>query len=123
MWYISLSTVTAIAGIIFLTISATESFPVFDIFASIFLFPSIIAVFGINIYTWKKGLPEPLTFNKMVKTELDDFFNKINHYYTNRTEQGVQLKTIDGHFWLELHFSQSRKIPNSEFFGDEFYEV
>ena len=86
MWYISLSSVTAVAGIVFLTLSAINSFPALDILASIFLFPSIIAVFGINIYTWKKGLPQPLTFNKMVKTELDDFYNKINHYYTNRTE-------------------------------------
>ena len=56
-WYISLSTLTAMAGIAFLTFSAIESFPVLDVFASIFLFPSIIAVFGINIYTWKKSLP------------------------------------------------------------------
>ena len=45
-----------------------------------------LIVFAINIYTWKKGQPDPLTFNKMVKNDLDEFFEKINSWYENNTE-------------------------------------
>ena len=98
-----MSTFIAFCGIILLTFSAVYSSIVIDYCASILLAPSILMVFGINIYTWKKGQPDPLTFNKMVKSDLDDFFKKINNYYKAKTQQGITWSTIDGHFWVEIH--------------------
>jgi hypothetical protein len=46
----------------------------------------------------------------MVKSDLDDFFNKINNYYKGKSEQGITWSTIDGHFWVEIHIVQSTKI-------------
>jgi len=103
IFYIGMSTFIAFCGIILLTFSAVYSSAVIDYCASILLAPSILMVFGINIYTWKKGQPDPLTFNKMVKEDLDDVFKKINTYYETRTNQGTKWQTIDGHFWVEIH--------------------
>lgn len=93
---------------------------IMDYMAAILLCPAIIVVFIINIYTWKKDQPAPLTFNKMVKQDLDELFEKINSYYQNKTDQGVQFSTIDGHFWLEIHLKHDRKIPEFEFNGEQF---
>lgn len=60
-----------------------------DYLASIILGPAILMVFVINIYTWKKEKPAPLTFNKMVKLDLDELFEKINNFYQSKTQQGV----------------------------------
>jgi uncharacterized integral membrane protein len=49
------STMIALVGIILLMVSATNNNVILDYFASVFLVPAIIMVFGINIYTWKKG--------------------------------------------------------------------
>lgn len=103
IFYISVSTFIAFIGIIMLISSAAMDSVIMDYLASIFLCCSILMVFAINIYTWKKGQPEPLTFNKMVKSDLDEFFEKINTYYEQKTEQGIQWSTIDGHFWVEIH--------------------
>ena len=85
IWYITISTFIAFLGIILLTLSAMMSSVAMDYMASILLCPSILMVFAINIYTWKKGQPDPLTFNKMVKSDLDEFFEKINNYYEMKT--------------------------------------
>ena len=69
-----------------LTLSAVYKSKFIDYFASILLAPAILMVLGINIYTWKKGYPEPFTFNKMVKDDLDEFFQKINDYYAEKTK-------------------------------------
>ena len=66
----------AFLGIVMLTFSAVYSSKIMDYCASILLAPAILMIFIINIYTWKKGQPEPLTFNKMVKNDLDQFFKK-----------------------------------------------
>ena len=104
------STFTAVTGIILLMLSAIYNNVILDYFASILIAPAIIMVFGINIYTWKKGQPDPITFNRMVKTELDQFFEKVNNHYTKNTKQGIKVATIDGHYWIELHIDQSKKI-------------
>lgn len=83
---IGLSTFIAFLGIVLLTISAVYNSKFIDYCASILLAPAILMVLGINIYTWKKGQPEPLTFNKMVKDDLDEFFLKINNYYAEKTK-------------------------------------
>lgn len=106
-----------------MTISAIYNSVIIDYIASILLAPSIFMVFGINIYTWKKGKPDALTFNKMVKSDLDEFFDKINSYYENRTNQGIKWATIDGHFWLEIHIKTNMKIPDHEFFSEDFKTV
>ena len=113
----------AFMGIVLLTFSAVYSSVAIDYFASILLAPAILMVFGINIYTWKKGQPDPLTFNKMVKNDLDIFFQKINNFYTQNTKQGIKWQTIDGHFWVEIHIDTSKRIPDQDFFSDEFLEV
>ena len=84
--FIGLSTFIAFLGIVLLTLSAVYNSKFIDYFASILLAPAILMVLGINIYTWKKGQPEPLTFNKMVKDDLDEFFQKINDYYAEKTK-------------------------------------
>lgn len=122
-FYISLSTFFAFMGIMLLTVSAMYSSVIIDYCASILLAPSILMIFGINIYTWKKGKPDALTFNKMVKSGLDDFLGKINTYYQTKTHQGVKWQTIDGHFWLELHINLKMKIHDSEFYSPEFRDV
>jgi hypothetical protein len=95
---------------------------VIDYFASVLLAPSILIVFGVNIRTWKQGQPQPLTFNMMVKDDLDEFFNKLNKYYLYETNQGVRWDTIEGHYWLELHMEQSRRVPSSTFASEKFKE-
>lgn len=123
IFYISLSTFIAFMGIVLLTISAIYNSVIIDYIASILLAPSIFMVFGINIYTWKKGKPDALTFNKMVKSDLDEFFDKINSYYEGKTNQGIKWATIDGHFWLEIHIKSNMKIPDHEFFSEDFKNV
>jgi hypothetical protein len=46
----------------------------------------------------------------MVKEDLDRFFDKLNSHYANKTKQGISLATIDGHYWVEIHIDQSKKI-------------
>lgn len=84
--FIGLSTFIAFIGILLLTFSAVYNSIVVDYLASILLAPAILMVFGINIYTWKKGQPDPLTFNKMVRRDLDEMFQKVNDYYENNTK-------------------------------------
>jgi hypothetical protein len=108
--FIGLSTFIAFIGIVLLTFSAVYNSLVIDYFASILLAPAILMVFGINIYTWKKGQPDPLTFNRMVKHELDEFFAKINTYYAENTKQGMRWATIDGHYWVEIHIDTNKKL-------------
>ena len=122
IFYIGMSTFIAFCGIVLLTFSAVYNSKIIDYCASILLAPSILMVFGINIFTWKKGQPDPLTFNKMVKEGLDEFFKKINNYYETKTHQGTKWSTIDGHFWVEVHLDQSKKIDNEELDTDEFYK-
>ena len=83
--FIGLSTLIAFIGILLLTFSAMYNSKAIDYCASILLAPAILMVFGINIYTWKKGQPDAVTFNKMVKEELDQFFAKVNNHYRNLT--------------------------------------
>jgi hypothetical protein len=78
MTLIGLSGLVAFLGIVLLVFSAIYNNRTVDSFASVLLAPSILMVFGINIHTWKKESPDPLTFNKMVKDDLDDFFSKLN---------------------------------------------
>jgi hypothetical protein len=86
VWSISFSTIIAITGLVLLICSAVLDSSVMDYLASIILCPAILMVFIINIYTWKKEQPSPLTFNKMVKADLDELFEKINNYYQNKTD-------------------------------------
>lgn len=109
LFVMGLSTTIAILGIILLMFSAIYNSVIIDYFASILLAPAIMMVFGINIYTWKKGQPDPLTFNKMVKEDLDKFFEKVNAHYA-KTNQGISLATIDGHYWVEIHIDLAKKF-------------
>ena len=86
MLYITIATAISICGITLLTLAAVYNSAFIDYLASFSLAPAIILVLGINIYTWKKAKPEPMTFNKMVKDDLDEFFQKINTYYANKTK-------------------------------------
>eukprot|EP00356_Strombidium_inclinatum_P008424 CAMPEP_0170497596 /NCGR_PEP_ID=MMETSP0208-20121228/25153_1 /TAXON_ID=197538 /ORGANISM="Strombidium inclinatum, Strain S3" /LENGTH=283 /DNA_ID=CAMNT_0010774459 /DNA_START=378 /DNA_END=1229 /DNA_ORIENTATION=- len=122
LWFIALSTFIACVGIILLTISAVYDSTLVDYLASILLAPAILMVFVINIYTWKQGQPDPLTFNKMVKEDLDDLFDRINHYYENKTKQGVKWSTIDGHYWVEIHVDQKKQIEEFEFMSSHFQQ-
>ena len=55
LFFIGLSTFIAFIGIVLLTFSAVYNSAIIDYLASILLAPSILIVFAINIYTWKKG--------------------------------------------------------------------
>lgn len=118
--FIGLSTFIAFIGIALLTFSAVYNSLIIDYFASILLAPAILMVFGINIYTWKKGQPDPLTFNRMVKHELDEFFAKINIYYAENTKQGMKWATIDGHYWVEIHIDVNKKLDQMEMYSSKF---
>lgn len=120
LMFIGLSTLIAFIGIALLTISAIYNSLIIDYFASILLAPSILMVFGINIYTWRKGQPDPLTFNRMVKTQLDEFFEKVNTYYQDHTQQGMKWATIDGHYWVEIHIDVNKKLDQTEIFSSKF---
>ena len=74
MLYITIATAISFCGIALLTLAAVYNSTLIDDLASFSLAPAIILVLGINIYTWKKAKPEPMTFNKMVKDDLDEFF-------------------------------------------------
>ena len=58
----------------------------------------------------------------MVKEDLDEFFKKINNYYEEKTHQGTKWSTIDGHFWVEVHLDQSKKIDIEELESEEFHK-
>jgi len=55
LFVMGLSTTTAVLGIILLMFSAIYNNVIIDYIASILIAPAIVMVFGINIYTWKKG--------------------------------------------------------------------
>jgi hypothetical protein len=40
--------------------------------------PSLVSVFVVSIVNWKKKVERPISFNEMVKHDLDDFYSKIN---------------------------------------------
>ena len=80
------STGISLLGILLLVFSAIYNSRIIDIFASVLLAPAILIVFGINIYTWKKGQPNHMTFNGMVKHDLEEFYTKLNEYYLTKTK-------------------------------------
>ena len=43
--------------------------------------PSLLSVFIVSIVNWRRRVEKPVTFNQMVKRELDEFFSKINPEY------------------------------------------
>lgn len=47
-------------------------------FSHVLIAPSLIAVFVISIINWKQKVVRPITFNEMVKLDLDGLFSKIN---------------------------------------------
>lgn len=48
-----------------------------------------------------------MTFNEIVKADLDDFFRKINPVMR---EKGIEWNTIDGHYWVEIRiFDEKRR--------------
>ena len=120
IWYIALSTVTAIAGLVFIIMAAIYRSKQLNNLSSVFLGPSILMVMAMNIYTWRKKQPDPLTFNKMVKSDMDEFFEKVNSYYQQKTNQGIQFNTIEGHFWIEIHIDQDKKLPTNVWESEEF---
>ena len=60
-----------------------------------------------------------MTFNKIVKIELDKCFEKVNSHYA-KTNQGISLSTIDGHYWLEIHIDQNKTIDEFEMASPAF---
>lgn len=114
LFIMGLSTTIAILGIVLLMFSAIYNNVIIDYLASFLLAPAILMVFFLNLHTWKKGQPPPLTFNGMVKKDLDSFFEKVNSHYDKKTNQGISLATIDGHYWVEIHIDQKRKLDEFE---------
>ena len=54
------------------------------------------------IYNWKSKVVAPITFNQMVKNDLDEFFAAVN---VESKYKGIEWGTIDGHYWLEIKIS------------------
>ena len=52
-----------------------------DIISKILVGPSIAIMFMINIYAWVGNKVEYMTFTKMVRNSLDEYFHKVNAYY------------------------------------------
>ena len=105
-------TTLSIVGIVLLTFSAIYVSTLTEMIATIMLGVAILAMFILNIYAWKQGDPATMTFEKMVKDDLEEFFENVNSYYAKETDQGVRWSTIDGHYWIECHLDSARKIPD-----------
>jgi len=60
------------------TIEELEEKPIRFHMQHIFIAPSLLMMFGVAIYNWKRNVDQPITFNEMVKSELNRFFAKIN---------------------------------------------
>ena len=71
IYIIGLSMFITFTSILLLTFSNSV---VLDYLATILLAPAISMIFGINLYTWYEGQPDALTFNKMVRRDLDAMF-------------------------------------------------
>ena len=54
----------------------------------------------------------------MVKAELQKLLDKVNTFYTKRTEQGVTWGTVEGHYWLEVHLDHNRRVPDTKWHPD-----
>jgi len=47
-------------------------------FSHVLIAPSLISVFVVSIWNWKQKVVKPISFNDMVRKDLDEFFAKIN---------------------------------------------
>jgi hypothetical protein len=67
------------------------------------MIPSLVMMYGVSIYNWRRQVNKPITFNELVKMDLDAFFKKINKDFK---VYGIEWATIDGHYWIELRLSE-----------------
>jgi hypothetical protein len=86
---------------------------------------SIIIAFAITIplsmfECMRQSDKKMVSFNKLVKTELDSYFLKENT--TKYEKRGLEWFVIDGHYWIELRIYAENKenamktdLPNSNF--------
>ena len=65
--FIGLSALIGLVGILLLYFAASNNSVTLEVIASIILAPSILTIFAINIYVWKRNKPESITFDRMVK--------------------------------------------------------
>ena len=65
--FIVLSAVFALVGVVLLYCSASYEIAALEAIGSICLAPSILMIFAVNIYVWKRSKPNSITFDKMVK--------------------------------------------------------
>jgi hypothetical protein len=70
---------------------------------------SLLSVFISLIVNWRTKVVAPITFNQMVKNDLDEFFAAIN---IEAKQKGLEWGTIDGHYWLELKINQKKEPVN-----------
>lgn len=45
--------------------------------------PSLMMMFIVVIYNWKREVKRPITFNELVKNDLEKFFKKVNSEFGN----------------------------------------
>ena len=76
----------AAVGVFSLIICSIVQIELVEIIAMILLAPSILMIFAVNIYALKRPKPATFTFDKLVREELNDLFEKINDYYATRTD-------------------------------------
>ena len=88
------------------------------IFGQVLLCPSILMIAGVNVFTWSQVRPSKLSIDKMVKERLDAFFEQINSYYAQRTDQGVRWNSITRNYWLEIHMDKDRRVPEKKWHSD-----
>lgn len=77
---------------------------------------SLLSVFVSMIYNWKSKVVAPITFNQMVKNDLDEFFAAVN---VESKYKGIEWGTIDGHYWLEIKISTKDQIKEAGAEGDK----
>lgn len=76
----------------------------------VFSYISLVISFGITVplslvECLRRSDSKLVTFNGMVKKDLDLFFHKIN---VNKYEKrGLDWHVIDGHYWIELRIYNS----------------
>ena len=101
---LTLATLMAIASLITIYQSFNSSDDRLLLYVShVLISVSLLSVFIALIVNWKAKVLPPITFNQMVKKDLDDFFCTINEV---SSKKGIEWSTIDGHYWLELKINE-----------------
>jgi hypothetical protein len=87
---------------------------VYDAFQFLSLALSLLLITFITIYNYIRGGYIFASYEKMVKKNLDNCFEKFNH-----NENGLEWYVVPGHYWLEIRITPIQKKIEVPLFSDE----